>query len=89
MVGTKYSPELREQVLRAIRELGLTQVQAAEKFSVHHKTISRWVHQDVGDSRSTARGCGHVTELAKLRRELDNAYRVIGKLTTHTDRPKG
>ena len=94
MTIIKYAPELKEQAIRAIRELGLTQAQASEKFGVHSKTISRWVRQHVeaggiSSGNATTQSRSHITEIAKLRRELDNAYRVIGKLTTSTDRPKG
>jgi hypothetical protein len=31
----------------------------------------------------------YLTQINQLKRELDNAYRVIGKLSAHADRPKG
>lgn len=63
---------------------GMTQLEASRLYSVSSKTISTWCRQDVIGGEKN-----YITQINQLRRELDNAYRVIGKLSARADRPKG
>lgn len=63
---------------------GMTQLEASRLYGVSSKTISNWCRQDVVGGEKN-----YITQINQLRRELDNAYRVIGKLSARADRPKG
>jgi transposase len=76
-------PKLKEEIIAAVKN-GMSQMEAGRLYGVSHKTISTWCRQDVvGGERN------YITQINQLKRELDNAYRVIGKLSAHADRPKG
>lgn len=40
-----YSQDLRERIVRACNEMGLTQVEAAEAFNVGEATVKRWLRR--------------------------------------------
>jgi transposase len=81
--GKRHDPKIRNNVLSAIKS-GMTQTEAANLYSVSPKTVSTWCRQDVVGGEKN-----YLTQINQLKRELDNAYRVIGKLSAHADRPKG
>ncbi|MGD8373402.1 MAG: helix-turn-helix domain-containing protein [Candidatus Woesebacteria bacterium] len=76
-------PQLKQEIMTAVSS-GMTQLEASRLYGVSSKTISTWCRQDVIGSDKN-----YIAQINKLKRELDNAYRVIGKLSAHTDRPKG
>ena len=76
-------PQLKQEILTAVKS-GMSQLEASRLYGVSSKTISTWCRQDVVGSEKN-----YITQLNQLRRELDNAYRVIGKLSARADRPKG
>jgi transposase InsO family protein len=54
---------------------GVSQLEAGRLYGVSPKTISNWHRHDiVGDEKN------YITQIDQLTRELDNYYRVIGKL---------
>ena len=58
--------------------------QASQVFGVSERTINSWLtKQTVGSERNL------IAEINRLKKKLDTAYRVIGKLTAEVDRPKG
>lgn len=82
-MAAKHDPETRSEVLAAIKN-GMTQSDASRLYGVSSKTISTWCRRDVVGGEKN-----YITQINQLKRELDNAYRVIGKLSAHADRPKG
>ncbi|MFO0971630.1 MAG: hypothetical protein U0520_04790 [Candidatus Saccharimonadales bacterium] len=63
----------------------MTQQEASRLYGVTLlKTISNWCRQDVVGGEKN-----YIIQINQLKRELDNAYRVIGKLSARADRPKG
>lgn len=75
--------QLRQEIMNAVKS-GMTQLEASRLYGVSSKTISNWCRQDVVGGEKN-----YITQINQLRRELDNAYRVIGKLSARADRPKG
>jgi transposase len=82
-MAARHDPKTRSEVLAAIKN-GMTQSEAARLYGVSSKTISTWCRQDVVGGEKN-----YLTQINQLKRELDNAYRVIGKLSARADRPKG
>lgn len=82
-MAAKHDPKTRSEVLAAIKN-GMTQSEAGRLYDVSPKTISTWCRQDVVGGEKN-----YISQINQLKRELDNAYRVIGKLSAHVDRPKG
>lgn len=82
-MAARHDPKTRSEVLAAIKN-GMSQSEAARLYGVSSKTISTWCRQDVVGGEKN-----YLTQINQLKRELDNAYRVIGKLSARADRPKG
>ena len=81
--GIPHDLKIRNEVISAVKS-GMSQVEAGRLFGVSHNTISTWCRRDVvGGERN------YIVQINHLKRELDNAYRIIGKLSANTDRPKG
>lgn len=69
------SKEIKEQVLRRIKNEGVSVVQAAKDAGISDGTIYSWLSK-------TAQGQQNNTEILRLKRELQGAYELLGKLTT-------
>jgi len=76
-------PQLKNEIVSSVKT-GMSQMEASRLYDVSAKTISTWCRQDVVGGEKN-----YITQINQLKRELDNAYRVIGKLSAHADRPKG
>jgi transposase len=76
-------PNLKNEIMTAVKS-GMTQLEASRLYGVSSKTISTWCRQDVVGGEKN-----YITQVNQLKRELDNAYRVIGKLSARADHPKG
>lgn len=72
--------EQKQQIIKEIRD-GKRVVDAASEHNVSTKAIYRWLRDGIGgDSRDL--------EIARLKRELDSVYSVLGKVTAELKRPK-
>jgi len=78
-----FDPKLKQEVIAAVKN-GMTQAEACRLYGVSSGAMSTWCRQDVVGGEKN-----YITQINQLKRELDNAYRVIGKLSAHADRPKG
>lgn len=79
-----FDPKLKLEILAAVKSGSMTQSEACRMYGVSSGTMSTWCRQDVVGGEKN-----YITQINQLKRELDNAYRVIGRLSAHTDRPKG
>lgn len=79
------APEIKQEVLERIKNEGWSCARAAREYSLSPKTVYSWIHQnEIGGS-----GKSMQLEINRLKKELDNAYRVIGQLSIEVKRPKG
>jgi transposase-like protein len=78
-----FDPKLKQEIIAAVKN-GMTQAEACKLYGVSSGTMSNWCRQDVLGSEKN-----YITQINQLKRELNNAYRVIGKLSARADRPKG
>lgn len=82
--GTPTDPALKAEILQKIREEGMSVYKAAQVYNINHRTIYGWLKKGVeGQDRNL------ILENNRLKKELDTAYRIIGKLTAEVQRPKG
>ena len=75
------SAEIKQQVLREIRDDGKRVVEVAAEHGVSTKAIYRWLRDGVGGDSSAL-------EIARLKRELEAVYGILGKVTAELNRPK-
>lgn len=86
MVVVKYDETVKQEVLSVIKQTGISQAEAGRKFGISAQTISHWCRVEATGSSSNH---NLILENNRLKKELDNAYRLIGKLAARSDRPKG
>jgi len=71
--GYKISQEVKEQILKRVKEDGVTVIQAAQEHGVHESTIYGWLGKGA-ESGSTA-------ELLRLRRDKKSLLELVGEMT--------
>jgi transposase-like protein len=77
------SPEIREKILKKIKDEGLTVAKAAEEFGLSRNTIYGWV----SPARNTKADPG-IMEISRLRRENMELKQIIGAMMLSTERGK-
>jgi transposase-like protein len=82
-MGTfKFIPkEIKEQILKRIKEEGVTVSQAASEAGISTKTIYNWM-------RSKTVTDGSILEISRLKREKKELLEIIGELTHDLKRSK-
>jgi transposase-like protein len=70
----KVSPEVKAQILKRIKEEGVSVIQAAEEHGLSTQTIYGWIAKGVTAPPS-------VLELSRLKRENQTLHEIIGRLT--------
>ena len=70
----KVSPEVKQQILKRIKEEGVSVTQAAEEHGLSTATIYGWIAKGVTAPPS-------VLELSRLKRENQTLHEIIGRLT--------
>jgi Transposase. len=78
-----FDPQLKQEIINSVKN-GMTQAEACRLYGVSSATMSTWCRKDVVGGEKN-----YLVQINHLKRELDNAYRVIGKLSSRADRPKG
>jgi transposase-like protein len=71
--------ELKEQILKRIKEEGITVSQASLEHGISTKTIYNWMRN---------KGSVNILEIARLKRENKELLEIIGKLTHNLSRSK-
>lgn len=82
-MGKPIDPQIKIDIIHEIRNLGLPVVEAASKYGVSSKSIYRWLNEGVVDSNRNL-----ILENNRLKKELEIAYRIIGRFTADAQRPK-
>ena len=55
----------------------------SEVFGVSESAIKHWLYDETKGSEKN-----YIVQINQLKKKLDNAYRVIGRLTAEVNRPK-
>jgi transposase-like protein len=78
----KIAPEVKQEILRRIKEEGVAVSQAAKEHGISDATIYSWLGKGV-------RGAPSFAELVKLKRENRELLELVGELTvklSHTQK---
>ena len=79
--GHKVSKEIKDQILKRVKEEGVSVVQAAEDHGVSTKTIYNWLTK--GITRQVSWG-----EHNKLKKENEDLKTLIGEITIELSKTK-
>ncbi len=82
-VGKHTDPSVKAEILQKIRDEGLNVSEASATYGVGSKAIYRWLREGVVDGNRNL-----ILENNKLKKELEIAYRILGRLTAETRHSK-
>lgn len=74
-------PEIKADILRRIKEEGISVVQASRDHGVSTKAIYNWLARTVLPAPS-------VVQVNQLKRENEALYAIVGRLTTELNKLK-
>jgi transposase-like protein len=80
-VSQYISNEQKEKIIKEIRDEGKRVSDVASEHGVSTKAIYNWL-------RGGVKGDSSALEIARLKRELEAAYGVLGKVTAELKHPK-
>jgi len=75
------SGETKQRVIKQIRDEGKRVVDVAAEHGISTKTIYTWLRGGIGGDSSAL-------EIARLKRENEQLYGILGKVTAELKRPK-
>ena len=81
--GVPFSAEIKAEVINKIKNEGMSVAEASVVYDASSKCIYSWLRGEIADS-----GRSSALEIARLKKELDMAYRMLGKATALMSRPK-
>ena len=81
--GIPTDPRLKAEVISKIRNEGMSVSEASTTYGFTSKTIYTWLRDGVVDGKRNL-----ILENNKLKKELEIAYRIIGRFTADAQRPK-
>lgn len=79
----RIDPKIKEQILKSIKDEGMSVTDAANTYNVSAKTIYNWLRSGVADSDKNL-----ILELNRLRKENEQLYKLLGRATAELNRPK-
>lgn len=68
------SPEQRAKIISAVKDEGMSLVDAAKTFTISEKTIRKWLRQQSRNAHTSS------TEVQRLRQEVVELRSIIGKM---------
>lgn len=74
--GIPTNPAVKAEVVAKIRDEGMRVTDAAAQYNVSSKSIYTWLQEGVVDGNRNL-----ILENNKLKKELEIAYRILGRLT--------
>lgn len=83
-MGKPTDPQLRAEIVGKIHDEGMSVAVASATYGISSKSIYTWLREGVVDGNRNL-----ILENNRLKKELEIAYRILGKLTAETKRPKG
>lgn len=82
--GKPIDSKLKAEIVAKIRNDGMSVSVASAQYDVNSKSIYYWLRDGVVDGNRNL-----ILENNKLKKELEIAYRIIGRFTAESQRPKG
>ena len=80
--GTRYTKELKDEVLAKIAKGEQSAMKVAESFGINHKTVYNWMA-----AQKEATGVS-LAQYNRLRRENTELLQIIGELTLNIKKKK-
>ena len=81
--GIPVDPQLKAEILKKIRDEGMKVSEACTLYDVSAKSIYTWLREGVVDGNRNL-----ILENSRLKKELEIAYRLLGRATAEMSRPK-
>jgi len=85
--GVPIDPKLKTEIITKIRDEGMRVADAVEIYGFDSRLVYSWLNTKVIDADKAANR-NLILENSRLKKELDMAYRMLGKATALMDRPK-
>ena len=82
-MATYVSPEQRAKILSAVKDEGMSIIDAAKTFLVTEDTIRKWMRRQVKNSHTSS------TEVQRLKQENQDLKAIIGEMVLHHKKKKG
>jgi transposase-like protein len=82
-VGKHTNPTIKLEIINKIRNEGLSVIDASDQYDVNAKTIYRWLKEGVMNSDRNL-----ILENNRLKKELEQAYRLLGRATAEMQKSK-
>jgi len=82
-VGKHTDPTIKLEIVSKIRNEGLSVAEASIQYDVNAKTIYRWLKEGVINSDRNL-----ILENNRLKKELEQAYRLLGRATAEMQKSK-
>jgi transposase len=76
-------PNIKAEILKKVRDEGMSVSLAAATYNVSGKTIYNWLRVGVVDGNKNL-----ILELNRLRKENEQLYKLLGRATAELNRPK-
>lgn len=81
--GIPVDPQLKAEIVKKIRDEGVKVSEASTLCDVSAKSIYTWLREGVVDGNRNL-----ILENNRLKKELEIAYRLLGRATAEMSRPK-
>jgi transposase len=82
-MATYVSSEQRAKILSAIKDEGMSIVDAAKTFLVTEDTIRKWMRKQTRNGHTSS------TEVQRLKQENQDLKAIIGEMVLHQKKKKG
>jgi transposase-like protein len=81
--GIPISQEIKNEVIHKIRNEGMSVRDACAKYGTQPKSVYMWLRGEIVDGNRNL-----ILENNRLKKELDTAYRIIGRFTADASQVK-
>ena len=82
-VGKHIDLSIKSNIIKSIRDEGMSVSEANTHYDVHSKTIYRWLKEGVVDGNANL-----ILEIKRLRKENEQLYNLLGRATAENKRSK-
>lgn len=82
-VGKPTDPAIKQEILDQIQNHGVPVLEMSRQYNIGTSVIYAWMKRASIDNQTSL-----AAELSRTKRELDNAYRIIGELTAKNSTPR-
>lgn len=82
-MATFISPEQRAKILSAVKDDGMSIIDAAKTFLVTEDTIRKWMRKQTKNGHTSS------TEVQRLKQENQDLKAIIGEMVLHQKKKKG